>query len=198
MRSCGRREIPESILSETRCESAGRFVDAGSQHARKHDQWVQALRSRNPGRHAIPPQDVLIPGSQVSKNIYPGDNFCRVNQSHSKWHEESANGLLDLVYAADQMKALIKAAQAGMLDRSLGSELPRGLASAELAKWGDDAIAEFGPEVSRLVQSAQEVFEQLDEDRDGVVDWADIQGHLEHSNVDLLWEKVKSVMASWF
>ena len=40
---------------------------------------------------------------QNSINIYPGDDRCRVEEPHSKWHEESANGLLDLMFLADYL-----------------------------------------------------------------------------------------------
>ena len=36
-----------------------------------------------------------------SIHVYPGDSTCRVEQPHSKWHEESASLLLDLVFLVD-------------------------------------------------------------------------------------------------
>ena len=36
-----------------------------------------------------------------SKNVYPGDDYCRTYQAHSIWHEESASGLLELIFVAD-------------------------------------------------------------------------------------------------
>jgi len=42
-----------------------------------------------------------------SKNVYPGDERCRKQQPHSKWHEESANGLLDLMYLLNFQRGLI-------------------------------------------------------------------------------------------
>lgn len=36
-------------------------------------------------------------------DVYPADYRCRVEQSHSKWHEEGGNGLLDLVFLSDDV-----------------------------------------------------------------------------------------------
>ena len=35
--------------------------------------------------------------------IYPGDEWCNPIEPHSKWHVESAVGLLDLVYLTDNL-----------------------------------------------------------------------------------------------
>ena len=43
---------------------------------------------------------------EYGDNIYPGDSWCRKEQPHSKWHEESASGLLDLMYLSDYMLGL--------------------------------------------------------------------------------------------
>ena len=36
-----------------------------------------------------------------TKDLYPGQSQCRLEQGHSIWHEVSANGLLDLLYLCD-------------------------------------------------------------------------------------------------
>jgi hypothetical protein len=46
-----------------------------------------------------------------SKNVYPGDSYCNTYQAHSLWHEQSANGLLELVYVADYINSVLQAAQ---------------------------------------------------------------------------------------
>ncbi len=40
--------------------------------------------------------------------IYPGDERCNRSPDtpHSKWHQQSAVGLMDLVYVADQVHSL--------------------------------------------------------------------------------------------
>ena len=43
---------------------------------------------------------------QDGHNIYPGDTWCRKQQPHSKWHEQSASGLLDLMFLSDYMLEL--------------------------------------------------------------------------------------------
>jgi hypothetical protein len=42
------------------------------------------------------------------KNNYPGDDFCRYETPHSLWHEQSANGLLELVFFCQAMADFIK------------------------------------------------------------------------------------------
>jgi hypothetical protein len=42
-----------------------------------------------------------------SKNVYPGDDQCRGYSPHSLWHEESANGLLEIVFLADFMNKIL-------------------------------------------------------------------------------------------
>merc|ERR1712061_670723 len=38
--------------------------------------------------------------------IYPGDGWCNNQEAHSKWHVQSAVGLLDLVYLCDTINGL--------------------------------------------------------------------------------------------
>ena len=42
-----------------------------------------------------------------AKNLYPGDSKCRSHSPHALWHEESANGLLEIVFTADFVHGLI-------------------------------------------------------------------------------------------
>jgi len=42
-----------------------------------------------------------------SKNVYPGDDKCRGYSPHSLWHEESANGLLEIVFIGDLMNKIL-------------------------------------------------------------------------------------------
>lgn len=41
-----------------------------------------------------------------SVNVYPGQAFCKTDQSHSLWHEASANGLLDIVFTTDYINKM--------------------------------------------------------------------------------------------
>ena len=45
---------------------------------------------------------------QLQIKVYPGDGKCRAEQGHSKWHELSANGLVDLVYLAESLNGIIR------------------------------------------------------------------------------------------
>jgi len=42
-----------------------------------------------------------------SKNVYPGDDQCRGYSPHALWHEESANGLLEIVFLGDFMNKIL-------------------------------------------------------------------------------------------
>ena len=46
---------------------------------------------------------------QACVNVYPGDAACRVGSSpHTKWHEQSANALVDLMLLSDEMDKAIR------------------------------------------------------------------------------------------
>lgn len=42
-----------------------------------------------------------------SFNVYPGDKFCKSYSPHAIWHEESANRLLELVFVANTINAIL-------------------------------------------------------------------------------------------
>ena len=46
---------------------------------------------------------VLSPALQSGYGVYPGDVWCNPQEPHSKWHVESANGLMDLMLLADSV-----------------------------------------------------------------------------------------------
>ena len=46
---------------------------------------------------------VLSPALQTGYGVYPGDLWCNPQEPHSKWHVESANGLMDLMLLADSV-----------------------------------------------------------------------------------------------
>eukprot|EP00450_Noctiluca_scintillans_P003820 CAMPEP_0194496218 /NCGR_PEP_ID=MMETSP0253-20130528/13563_1 /TAXON_ID=2966 /ORGANISM="Noctiluca scintillans" /LENGTH=537 /DNA_ID=CAMNT_0039337589 /DNA_START=65 /DNA_END=1678 /DNA_ORIENTATION=- len=51
---------------------------------------------------------------QESSDVYPGDDSCSFKASapHAKWHEQSANGLMDIGYLADAFRTALDNAQA--------------------------------------------------------------------------------------
>lgn len=57
----------------------------------------------------------------MSEAIYPGQEWCRVKHTapHAKWHDESANGLMDLGYLANEVKVVVDNAQAREASRGL-------------------------------------------------------------------------------
>jgi len=46
---------------------------------------------------------VLSDPLQSGYGVYPGDTWCNPQEPHSKWHVESANGLMDLMMLADSV-----------------------------------------------------------------------------------------------
>jgi len=46
-------------------------------------------------------------------NVYPGDMKCRLQSPHALWHEESANGLLEVIFLGDKMNQIFKTATYG-------------------------------------------------------------------------------------
>lgn len=47
----------------------------------------------------IPQTDEAV--NAAKKGVYPGDTRCRGTSPHALWHEESANGLLEIAFVAD-------------------------------------------------------------------------------------------------
>jgi len=52
----------------------------------------------------FPTYDLVI---QNGTFAYPGSEWCNDKEPHAKWHLESANGLMDLVYLADHINMLL-------------------------------------------------------------------------------------------
>jgi len=40
-------------------------------------------------------------------DVYPGDDKCRGYSPHALWHEESANGLLEIALLADYFNGVV-------------------------------------------------------------------------------------------
>lgn len=68
----------------------------------------------------IPQTDEAV---KTSKNVYPGDSFCRSYQAHSIWHEESSTGLLELVFLADYINKVLTKHENSPRKGSFGEEL---------------------------------------------------------------------------
>jgi len=47
------------------------------------------------------------PAVNEAKNVYPGDSYCQGYSPHAIWHEESANGLLEIVFLADAVNEIL-------------------------------------------------------------------------------------------
>lgn len=43
----------------------------------------------------------------LSYDLYPGHRYCKYDMAHAFWHEQSANGLVDLLYVCDYINKLV-------------------------------------------------------------------------------------------
>jgi len=96
------------------------------------------------------------PDFQFSYNVYPGDGICSVEQPHSKWHEESANGLVDVALLTNSG---LKAMNGGELRLGGESELldcymaRDNISESEVSNW-----ITFTKEVSTAFQDCLLIF----------------------------------------
>ena len=54
----------------------------------------------------MPAEHFISLNNQNGTALYPGDTWCNNQEAHSKWHVQSAIGLLDLVYLCDNINGL--------------------------------------------------------------------------------------------
>ena len=47
------------------------------------------------------------PAVNAAKAVYPGDGYCQGYSPHAIWHEESASGLLEIVFLADAVNEIL-------------------------------------------------------------------------------------------
>ena len=62
---------------------------------------AQAMSSINGLANYLSSFPVLDESLQSGYGVYPGDTWCQPQEPHSKWHTESANGLMDLMMLAN-------------------------------------------------------------------------------------------------
>ena len=61
-------------------------------------------------------------GFQATFGVYPGDKICRKTIPHAKWHEQSANALVDFIFLGDEV-AKVMGGQGTFLKIDVRSEL---------------------------------------------------------------------------
>ena len=64
---------------------------------------ARAMSSVNALANSLSSFPVLSEPLQSGYGVYPGDTWCQPQEPHSKWHTESANGLMDLMMLADSV-----------------------------------------------------------------------------------------------
>jgi hypothetical protein len=46
----------------------------------------------------------------AAENVYPGDKQCKVYSPHAVWHEQSANGFVEVIMLADYVNGVLSKA----------------------------------------------------------------------------------------
>jgi hypothetical protein len=77
--------------------------------------------------------------------VYPGDSVCRNLVAHAKWHEESANGLVDLIYLTDDTHLVLLGHNLSI--PATGSAIP-----AVAAALDGGCFDDLAPELEAMVQ----------------------------------------------
>lgn len=73
---------------------------------------------------------------QAGRNVYPGDKACRVGMSpHTKWHEEAGNGLLDLMFLAEEVDRVIRTHQGSLRHKRKPTPSPGQSSSSWISFW---------------------------------------------------------------
>jgi hypothetical protein len=131
---------------------------------------------------------------QMGEDIYPGQEWCRVKHTspHAKWHQQSANGLMDLGYFADAVRTVIDNAQARQASRtdsvrtgSVGSDVV--FTTAVFDEWAADMQAQSWSEgyvvTQAFVHAVKDIVVDMDRCSTGVADdsitWEDLACYLE-------------------
>lgn len=88
------------------------------------------------------------PAIQATLGVYPGDLRCRLAAyPHSKWHENAANGLIDVVYLGRDIDLVLRGqywtAGSSPLGRSDINRITFGCSVNEDMSSTDEAMAEF-------------------------------------------------------
>ena len=66
--------------------------------------WLNDFPMLNPDlQTGIPVYSWVGSNPVLDYGTYPGDAWCNPQKQHSKWHVESANGLMDLMMLSDNM-----------------------------------------------------------------------------------------------
>jgi hypothetical protein len=98
---------------------------------------------------------------QRGESIYPGQDWCKLKHTapHAKWHEISANGLMDLGYLADDVKVVVEKAVGRKASQtpSDGSEAP---SDGSEVVFGTEVVKAWAAEVQASPWSEASVVSQ--------------------------------------
>jgi len=123
---------------------------------------------------------------QHSTDVYPAHSYCKIKATapHAKWHEQSANGLMDLAYLADTVRSAIDDAQAR--SPSVSSAGPSSTDVVLTADIIDSWLAEIEDEKRSEASTTRRVFAEVVRDiatsmdgctsgeADGTINWEEL------------------------
>eukprot|EP00811_Abedinium_folium_P028354 NODE_4383_length_1898_cov_5.438171.p1 GENE.NODE_4383_length_1898_cov_5.438171~~NODE_4383_length_1898_cov_5.438171.p1 ORF type:complete len:486 (-),score=119.10 NODE_4383_length_1898_cov_5.438171:274-1731(-) len=125
---------------------------------------------------------------QEGESIYPGQEWCRVKHTapHAKWHEISANGLMDLGYFADHIKAVIDAAGRRQEPRAQTDGSDLFVSSDVISDWALELQAQAWSEGYIVRQAFARVVKQISAEMDacssgavdGAITWSELVCYL--------------------
>jgi len=145
---------------------------------------------------------------QAGDDIYPGQAYCGVKSTapHAKWHEMSANGLMDLAYLADVVKSTIDTAQARGSASSLDADgsnvvilttdvVDEWVAEIAAESWSEGYLTRqaFGLVVKNIAKSADKC---TTGESDGSITWDDLTCYL--TSIDSATGFIESLFKSIF
>jgi len=110
---------------------------------------------------------------QQSDSVYPGQDFCKLKHTapHAKWHEISANGLMDLAYLSDYVKVVIEGALGRLGQQPSEAAIPIGVVEA----WASEVTALPSGDASAASKALVDVVRKIAQDIDACVGQADGQ-----------------------
>ena len=112
---------------------------------------------------------------QEFRGMYPGDEECRKTQPHAKWHELSAQGLLDMVYLSDCLGAVVTGSDDLGCAHLENIDGLGHISRHQLNQWTEETFPSI-PIIENIIPLIVAApFALADANGDDTVDWSDIE-----------------------
>jgi hypothetical protein len=101
---------------------------------------------------------------QQGESVYPGQSSCKLKHTapHAKWHEASANGLMDLGYLSDHVKAVIDSAHGRPAQMEGDASIPVEVVQAWAAEVAALPVTESSDANAALVTVVGRMVDEVD------------------------------------